>query len=188
MATGTSITTDDLDRVGVSRHAEAFGTLAQCRARFEQIKAHLNGSDSSGVCVFTLRPDEGEGLPHWTAAVLATGERPPRLVPRGRPIDLPDAVWAQFPALPPRRRMCCCCGSGAARSVKGDDVRMRIFCSVCTSSQQTLIDHRLRGGESLRTLSADYGLPVRELRHHRDQHVTGRSMQRRPRRPAPLMP
>jgi hypothetical protein len=65
---------------------------------------------------------------------------------------------------------------------------MRIFCSVCSSSQETLIDRRLLDGESLRILSADYGLPVRELRHHRDAHVTGRGTQRRPRRRAPLMP
>jgi hypothetical protein len=38
---------------------------------------------------------------------------------------------------------------------------------VCASSQQALIDHRLLRGESLATLSADYGLPVRELRHHK---------------------
>jgi hypothetical protein len=56
---------------------------------------------------------------------------------------------------------------------------MRIFCSVCSSSQQALIDHRLLDGESLRTLSADYGLPVREIRHHRDAHVL--------RRPAPTV-
>jgi hypothetical protein len=64
---------------------------------------------------------------------------------------------------------------------------MRAFCTVCSSSQQALIDHRLLDGERLATLSADYGLPVRELRHHRDAHVTGRSTQRRPRCSAPLM-
>ena len=41
---------------------------------------------------------------------------------------------------------------------------MCAFCTVCSSSQQALIDHRLLDGESLRTLSADCGLPVRELR------------------------
>ena len=64
---------------------------------------------------------------------------------------------------------------------------MRTFCTVCVSSQQALIDHRLLDGENLRTLSADYGLPVRELRHHRDAHVLQRGTQRRPRRSAPLM-
>jgi hypothetical protein len=64
---------------------------------------------------------------------------------------------------------------------------MPTFCRVCASSQQALIDRRLLDGERLVTLSADYGLPVRELRHHRDAHVTGRGTQRRPRRPVPLM-
>jgi IS5 family transposase len=64
---------------------------------------------------------------------------------------------------------------------------MSTFCSVCASSQQTLIDRRLLDGESLATLSADYGVPVRELRHHRDEHVLQRGTRRRPRRPAPLM-
>jgi hypothetical protein len=66
-------------------------------------------------------------------------------------------------------------------------VRMPTFCSVCASSQQALIDRRLLAGESLGTLSADYGLPVRELRYHRDEHVLQRGMQCRPRRPAPLL-
>jgi hypothetical protein len=60
---------------------------------------------------------------------------------------------------------------------------MRTFCPfwrVCSSSQQALIDRRLLDGESLGTLSADYGLPVRELAHHRDAHVTGRSTQAGP--------
>jgi hypothetical protein len=96
MATGTSITKADLDRVGVSRYAEGFQTLEQCRSRFEEIKAELGGPQESGVCVVTLRPDDGQGVPYWTVAVLATGERPPRFVPRGRPVDLPDAVWAQL--------------------------------------------------------------------------------------------
>jgi hypothetical protein len=56
---------------------------------------------------------------------------------------------------------------------------MRTFCTVCSSSQQTVIDRRLLDGESLGTLSAYYGLPVRELRHHRDDHVL--------RRPAPTV-
>jgi hypothetical protein len=64
---------------------------------------------------------------------------------------------------------------------------MRTFCSVCASSQQALIDRRLLAGQSLGTLSADYGVPVRELRHHRDAHVFQRGMQHRSRRPAPLM-
>ena len=64
---------------------------------------------------------------------------------------------------------------------------MHTFCSVCLSSQQALIDRRLLNGESLATLSADYGVPVRELRHHRDAHVLQRGTQRRPRRRAPLM-
>ena len=64
---------------------------------------------------------------------------------------------------------------GAVRSVKGERVGMRTFCRVCLSSQQALIDRRLLDGERLVTLSADYGLPVRELRHHRDAHVFGRS-------------
>ena len=76
---------------------------------------------------------------------------------------------------------------GAARSVHGDRVRMRTFCSVCASSQQALIDRRLLDGESLRTVSADYGLPVRELRHHREAHVLQRGTQRRPRRRAAFM-
>ena len=76
---------------------------------------------------------------------------------------------------------------GAARIVKGDRVRMRTFCSVCASSRQAVIDRRLLAGESLDTLSADYGVPVRELRHHRDEHVLQRGTLRRPRRPAPLM-
>jgi hypothetical protein len=66
-------------------------------------------------------------------------------------------------------------------------VRMPTFCSVCASSQQALIDRRLLAGESLGTHSADYGLPMRELRHHRDAHVVQRGTQRRPRRPVPLM-
>jgi len=97
MATATSITTDDLDRVGVSRHAEAFETLAECRARFDEITAQLPAradDDPVGICVFTLRP--GEGVPPWTVAVLATGELTPRVLPRGRPVDLPDEVWAQL--------------------------------------------------------------------------------------------
>jgi hypothetical protein len=53
---------------------------------------------------------------------------------------------------------------GAARSVKGDRVRMPTCCSVCSSSQQAAIDRRLLAGESLATLSVDDGLPVRELR------------------------
>jgi hypothetical protein len=61
------------------------------------------------------------------------------------------------------------------------------FCRVCSSSQQALIDRRLLDGERLITLSADYGLPVRELRHHRDAHVLQRGTQRRLRRRAPLM-
>jgi hypothetical protein len=66
-------------------------------------------------------------------------------------------------------------------------VRMPTFCSVCSSSQQTLIDRRLLEGESLTALSADYGLPVRELRHHRDAHVLQRGAPRWPRRSAPLV-
>jgi hypothetical protein len=97
MATRTSITMDDLDRVGVSRHAEAFETLAQCRARFEEIKAQLQArahddGGQVGICVCTLRT--GDGVPPWTVAVLATAELTPRIVPRGRPVDLPDEVWA----------------------------------------------------------------------------------------------
>ena len=57
---------------------------------------------------------------------------------------------------------------------------MRTFCCVCASSQQPLIDRRLLAGEGLAALSADYGLPVRELRHHRDAHVLQRETQRRP--------
>jgi hypothetical protein len=57
---------------------------------------------------------------------------------------------------------------------------MRTFCGVCVSSQQALIDRSLLAGESLATLSADYGLPVRELRHHRDEHVLQRGARRRP--------
>jgi hypothetical protein len=64
---------------------------------------------------------------------------------------------------------------------------MPIMCSICCHSQAETIQTRLLAGESLGTLSADYGLPVRELRHHRDEHVLGRRTQRRPRRPAPLM-
>jgi hypothetical protein len=64
---------------------------------------------------------------------------------------------------------------------------MRTFCSVCSSSQQTLIDRRLLDGERRVTLSGDYGLPVRELRHHRDTHVLQRGTPRRPRRRAPFM-
>jgi hypothetical protein len=64
---------------------------------------------------------------------------------------------------------------------------MRTVCSVCSSSQQAMIDRRLLDGESLGTLSADYGLPVRELRYRRDAHVLQRDTQRRPRRSAPLM-
>jgi hypothetical protein len=59
---------------------------------------------------------------------------------------------------------------------------MRAFCDVCSSSQQALIDRRLLDGESLRTLSADYALPMRELRYHRDAHVLQRGTSRRPRR------
>ena len=76
---------------------------------------------------------------------------------------------------------------GAARSVKGDRGRMRKFCSVCSSSQQAVMDRRLLAGEGLATLSADYGLPVRELRQHRDTHVFQRRTLPRPRRPVPLM-
>ena len=61
------------------------------------------------------------------------------------------------------------------------------FCSVCSSRQQALINRRLLAGESLAMLSADHGLPVPELRRHRDEHVLQRGTQRRPRRPAPLM-
>jgi hypothetical protein len=60
---------------------------------------------------------------------------------------------------------------------------MPIFCSVCSSSQQQVIDRRLRAGESLCVLSADYGLPVRLLKHHRDEHVLCR-----PRRTVPDAP
>jgi hypothetical protein len=63
---------------------------------------------------------------------------------------------------------------GAARCMKGDRVRMPTFCSVCSLSQQAAIDRRLRAGESLAVLSAGYGVPVRELRHHRDEHVLHR--------------
>ena len=66
-------------------------------------------------------------------------------------------------------------------------MRMPTFCTVCSSSQQALIDRRLLDGESLATLRADYGVPVRELRHHRDAHVTQRGAQRRPRRPVALI-
>jgi hypothetical protein len=76
---------------------------------------------------------------------------------------------------------------GAAKCVKGDRVGMPTFCSVCSSRQQALIDRRLLAGESLATLSADHGLPVRELRRYRDEHVLQRGTQRRPRRPALLM-
>jgi hypothetical protein len=63
---------------------------------------------------------------------------------------------------------------------------MPTFCSVCSSSQQAVIDRRLLDGESLATLSADYGLPVREIRHHRDDHVLqrGRSTDRGVQRPS----
>jgi hypothetical protein len=64
---------------------------------------------------------------------------------------------------------------------------MRKFCSVCSSSQQAVMDRRLLAGEGLATLSADYGLPVRELRQHRDTHVFQRRTLPRPRRPVPLM-
>ena len=78
---------------------------------------------------------------------------------------------------------------GVARSLKGERVHMPMFCCrVCTCSQQAVIDRRLLDGESLATLSGDYGLGVRELRYHRDAHVLGRGTQRRPPRPGPLMP
>ena len=64
---------------------------------------------------------------------------------------------------------------------------MPVVCSVCSSSQQAVIDCRLLAGERLAALSADYGLPVRELRQHRDAHVLQRGTPRRPRRSAHLM-
>ena len=63
---------------------------------------------------------------------------------------------------------------------------MRAFCNLCSSSQQALIDRRLLAGETLAMLSGDYGLPVRELRHHRDAHVLQHSTQHGSQRPAPL--
>jgi hypothetical protein len=67
---------------------------------------------------------------------------------------------------------------------------MPTFCRVCASaeSQQALIDRRLLDGASLAALSADDGLPMRELRHDRDAHVVHRATLRRPQRPAALMP
>jgi hypothetical protein len=56
------ITKANLDRVGVSRHAEAFETLEACRARFEELKAQLapcSSKEDAGICLFTLRPGEG---------------------------------------------------------------------------------------------------------------------------------
>jgi hypothetical protein len=63
------------------------------------------------------------------------------------------------------------------------------FCRICSSSEQSVIDHRLRAGESLAVLSADYAMPTPELRHHRDVHVLGlgRSPRRRRGRGAPLI-
>ena len=61
------------------------------------------------------------------------------------------------------------------------------FCPICRHSQADQIQARLLAGETLRTLSADYALPVRELCHHRDAHVLRRDTQRQPRRRAPLL-
>src|SRR4051794_31866732 len=97
MATGTSITTEAMDRVGVTRHAERWDTLEQCRSRFYELQAQLGaraGDDQVGICVVVLRP--GEGVPPWTVAVLATTELTPRILPRGRPVDLPEEVWVKL--------------------------------------------------------------------------------------------
>jgi hypothetical protein len=95
VAEGT-ITVADMDRVGVMRHAEGFDTREECRARRDQLKAQLDGSGQvdAGVCLLMLPPGEVVGVPYWTVAVLATAELTPRLVPRGQPVDLPDALWS----------------------------------------------------------------------------------------------
>jgi hypothetical protein len=61
-------------------------------------------------------------------------------------------------------------------------VRMPTFCSVCSSSQQGLIDRRLLAGESLGALVAEYALSSRDLAHHRDAHVLKRAPRSAPAR------
>jgi hypothetical protein len=94
---GKVIRAADLDRAGVTRHAEGFETPEECRERYAEIKARLDTgvhSKDPAVCVLTLRPHGVEGVPYWTVAVLATGPLVPPLAPRGQPVHLPDEVWA----------------------------------------------------------------------------------------------
>ena len=48
---------------------------------------------------------------------------------------------------------------------------MRGLCSVCHHSMRGVIDERLSSGRDLRSLADEYGLDVRALRAHRDDHV-----------------
>jgi hypothetical protein len=73
-------------------------------------------------------------------------------------------------------RSCC----GVAMSPK--ETRMLTRRAICRHSQSQTIRARLLAGETPRTLSRDYALPVRELTWHRDEHVLGRRTRRRPRR------
>jgi hypothetical protein len=92
-----------MERVGVTRYAEGFDTLEECRARFAELKAQLRVSPADddadpGLCLFTLRPDEEQGVFHWTVAILATDalSLTERIVPRGQPVELPTQVWLQL--------------------------------------------------------------------------------------------
>jgi hypothetical protein len=53
---------------------------------------------------------------------------------------------------------------------------MPIKCSICCHSQAETIRDRLLAGENLAALARDYGLRVRDLRHHRDAHVLGKPL------------
>ena len=48
---------------------------------------------------------------------------------------------------------------------------MRGHCQVCQHSMRGAIDEHLRAGRDLRSLSDEFGVLTRALRHHRDSHV-----------------